>query len=186
MKNYIFVLSFLLVASFSSAFFTPSENARGVRVADTDGGYLIVGTKTTDVKGPCDVWLIKANALGEEVWSRTYGGTAYDKGVDVQPTPDGGYLIVGHTSSYGAGNYDVFLIKTDANGKELFHRSFGEAFNEYAFSISAIGSEKYRIDGKKQYCNGSNVGNCYDVPWRFVIDKWGNMLESRTGREGAY
>ncbi|MFK7923021.1 MAG: hypothetical protein AB8H47_13745 [Bacteroidia bacterium] len=186
MKHLFFVLCLIVSVCIFSAFITPSENARGVRVADTDGGYLIVGTKTTQVKGPCDVWLIKTNALGEEIWSRTYGGNSYDKGTDVQPTRDGGYLIVGHTSSYGAGNYDVFLIKTDAKGKQLWNKVYGDFFNEYGYSIEETSRANFLIRGKKQFCSGNNVGNCFDLPWQLLVDAEGNILESRTETEREY
>ena len=185
MKNYFFILGLLIIAGLSSAFFTPSENAEGVRVADTDGGYLIVGTKTTKVKGPCDVWLIKANALGEEVWSRTYGGTAYDKGTDVVPTADGGYFVVGHTSSYGAGNYDVFLIKVDRQGNKLWQKVYGDFFNDYAYSISEARNGNFLIKGKKQFCSGNNVGNCLDRPWHILIDSDGDIINSTTDPKRA-
>jgi len=46
-------------------------------------------------------------------WTKTYGGAADDRGESVQQTTDGGYIITGYTSSYGSGNYDVYLINVD-------------------------------------------------------------------------
>lgn len=52
-------------------------------------------------------------------WMRTYGGESDDLGWRVQETEDSGYIVLGSTRSFGSGDYDLWLIKTDANGDTL-------------------------------------------------------------------
>ena len=47
----------------------------------------------------------------DTLWTCTYGGSSGDYGYSVQQTSDGGFVVAGSTRSFGAGGYDVWLIR---------------------------------------------------------------------------
>ncbi len=80
-----------------------------------DGGNIITCvTRSPDEK--YNVHLTKTDADGNTAWNRIFGGEVYTFGNPLRQTKDGGYVITGYTNSFGAGNGDVILIKTDGNG----------------------------------------------------------------------
>ena len=90
-----------------------------------DGNYLIVGATESYGAGKSDILLIKVDSLGNEQWNKTFGGSESDYGYSIQQTSDGGYIIVGSTWSYGAGDEDVWLIKTNSLGTKQWDKTFG-------------------------------------------------------------
>jgi hypothetical protein len=86
-------------------------------VASPDGGYLVVGWTASAGAGGIDAYMIKISNDGAKIWERTYGGAKDDRAQAVAVTADGGYIIAGSTESIGAGENDVYLIRTDANGE---------------------------------------------------------------------
>ena len=112
-----------------------------------DGGYVIAGITGTYGAGFDDAWLIKTDSLGNKQWDRTFGGASYDRAYSVQQTQDGGYVIAGHTSSYGTGVCDFWLIKTDYSGNKQWDKTFGGSDNDYGHSVQQTTDGGYVIAG---------------------------------------
>ena len=94
-----------------------SDDDRGRALQQTtDGGYVIAGGTSSYGRDSLDLWLVKVDQSGAEEWNRTFGGPGVDKANSVQQTADGGYILTGFTESYGAGDRDIWLIKTDSQG----------------------------------------------------------------------
>jgi len=88
-------------------------------IQSSDGGYVMLGfSGRTDEFSILysDLIMIKADESGNEVWRQTYGGDGIDYGIEIIDTANNGYLLLGTTSSFGAGNNDFWAIKTDENG----------------------------------------------------------------------
>jgi len=141
----------------------------------TDGGFIIAGnTTSTDAWG--DVSLIKTDSNGIETWRKTFGGSGTtDTGYSVQQTNNGGYIIAGTTSSYGAGSTDVWLIKTDNNGNEDWNKTFGGTDYDSGSSVVQTSDGGFLITGTtKSYGAGFN-----DV-WLVKTDSNGNEAWNKT------
>ena len=111
-----------------------------------DGGYVMVGTSGSyGVAG--DFWLLKTDADGNLQWNRTYGGDAGDFGLGVINSNTGGYVLVGSTYSYGAGEDDIWLIKTDAQGNMVWNRTIGGPKDDYSWIVIANQGGGYTLAG---------------------------------------
>jgi hypothetical protein len=91
--------------------------ARAYSVVQTyDSGFVLVGYEAPSVTGSLDCYLVKTDASGTLLWKNTYGGELDDMMHSIASTHDGGYALVGQTRSFGAGNWDFWLVRTDENG----------------------------------------------------------------------
>ena len=121
----------------------------------SDGGYIIVGETYSYGAGSSDVYLIKADALGNQQWYKTFGGTGYDVGYSIQQTSDGGYIIAGGTESYGVGAFDVYLVKTDTGGNQQWYQTFGGITHDWGCSVQQAFDGGYIIaGGTESYVTG--------------------------------
>jgi len=139
----------------------------------SDGGYIVAGWTSSFGAGNRDIFLVKTDANGNLQWAKTYGGTNVDEAYSVQQTSDGGYIVAGTTRSFGAGNYDIFLIKTNASGNVQWAKTYGGTVYEEARSVQQTSDGGYIVTG---ITNSFGVGNIFLIK----TDANGNVQWAKT------
>jgi len=114
----------------------------------SDGGFAMTGWTRSYGAGGSDFWLVKTNALGNSEWSRTFGGSQSDLSYNILQTSDHGYILIGRTNSFGAGNYDGWIVRTNSAGDSLWSRTFGGAANDVFYRITACSDGGYLVTGE--------------------------------------
>ncbi len=124
-------------------------------VQDNDSGYIICGYTTSTVNAASLIYLVKIDAEGDCVWTRTYGGARENRGYYALPDKDGGYVIAAKTTSYiskGVG-WDMMAFKIDAKGNSLWTNFIPAADTDAGKSIIIEGDNQYMIGATKR-CYG--------------------------------
>jgi transcriptional regulator with XRE-family HTH domain len=161
----------LFILVFGTLFY---KDLKSLFVVPNDNSIISVSTINCGTKNECDIELVKKDIKGKILWKRILGGTSYDKASKVLRTKDGNYIVIGSTSSFGKGNYDVLVVKVSSEGEILWQKTYGEFLNDYGLRIAEIEDNLYQIEGTRQICKTINVSNdCYDQEWLFKIDESG-------------
>lgn len=141
----------------------------------SDGGYFVCGYTYSPSGGNfADVYLIKTDSSGVVEWESVIGGWNTDVGRSAQKTSDGGFIVTGRTRSFGAGNFDVYLLKVDASGDTVWTNTFGGTGDDAAFSVVVSrdqGEEVYTITGKTDSFGDGD----YDL-YLLRVDADGNLI----------
>ena len=154
-----------------------SDYCYSLQIAD-DGGYILAGYTNSFGNGSYDAWIIKTDSQGIEEWSQTYGGILIDESYLIQKTIEGGYILVGDTSSFGNGSYDSWIIKTDSQGNEEWNQTYGGNEEERSYSVRQTTDNGYVFIGKTE-----SFGNGGSDIWLIKTDKYGNVNEQASLRD---
>ncbi|TGE27451.1 T9SS type A sorting domain-containing protein [Hymenobacter metallicola] len=149
-----------------------------------DGGYLLAGSTVSSVGGDVtqaeignfDYWLVKIDASGTKLWDKRFGGFSDDYLSAVQPTADGGYLLVGSTRSLlsgditqdSRGGFDGWVVKIDANGNKLWNKRFGGSADDFLRFLQPTADGGCVLGGSTI----SPVGGDITQPSRGGVDYW--------------
>jgi hypothetical protein len=144
-------------------------------VLTADGGFMVVGYSDRYSSYNSDVFLLRINSGGDTAWTKTFGGDETDIATAVCLSGDGGYMIAGYTASFGAGSWDMFLIKVAENGDTLWTRTYGGTSFDQAWAIIPSNDGNFLLAGH----TGSYGAGDADM-YLVKVDPSGNPLWSRT------
>lgn len=119
----------------------------GTALVETqDNGFLLAGY-TAQFGGGLNAYIIRTDTLGDTLWTRAYGGASDDAFHSVDYTSSNGYIAVGFTESFGAGNRDVYAVNIDSSGDTLWSRTYGSIHWDEGFSVQSTSDDGYIIAG---------------------------------------
>ena len=122
------------------------EGARSIQQTE-DGGYILTGRTESFGAGSGDIWILKLSPTGDVEWQKTYGGNARDSAYSTQKTEDGGYILTGITESFGAGDFDFWVLKLSSTGGVEWQKTYGGNARDDACSIQQTADGGYIVAG---------------------------------------
>jgi hypothetical protein len=129
---------------------------QGVEMYETaDGGFVITGKTFSQTLGESDILLLRTDALGNLLWAKSFGGQWWDEGAGITRLMDGNYLISGSTISFGQGDFDILVLKTDTSGNILWGKTYGGPKTDASYTARENADSSIVISG---YTNSMGYG----------------------------
>ena len=145
-----------------------------------DGHFVYIGSSSSFSTGGLDDWdfyLVKIDIDGNEIWTKHYGGSLWDKSGSVIVAHDGGFLMSGYTSSpeFGADEPDFFLVKTDADGNQEWTQVYGfDDFRDGGGEVIATSDGGYFVLGGASLDYDPGLEDYRSDIWVIKTDAAGN------------
>jgi len=158
-------------------------------VKTQDGGAAVLGY-TQSINGDIsdktvedfDFWILKLDAENNIQWSKTFGGSEDDRGNDILQTKDGGFAILGYSTSSNldvpgnAGSQDFWMIKLDANGTISWSKTFGYLGADFGTTLLQTADNSYLITGVLDVTASGGQGNSRNSQRHAGGDIWAIKL----------
>jgi hypothetical protein len=140
-----------------------------------DNGYIITGSTSSFGQGNTDVYLLKLDSMGQKKFEKSFGGYSNEIGKSIVQLSDSSFVMLGYTSSFGIGGYDVFLVCADKNGNLLWQKTIGGSDWDFAYGFDITADGGFIIAGST-YSFGYGNADGYVIK----TDNVGNVIWSKT------
>ena len=139
------------------AFGGKKRDLAGAITKTSDGNLVIVGYgESFNKAGDKDAYLVKLDTNGKMLWQKAYGGDDAEMLLGVAATKDGGVIAVGSTESFGKGESDIYLVRLDKDGKQLWQKTFGGKREDVANAIVALADGNFILAGSSSSYNAGD------------------------------
>ena len=148
-----------------------------------DGGYIVAGQTYSFGAGSDDAWILKLSSTGAIEWQQTYGGIDRDWASTIRQTSDGGYIVACGTYSFGAGDWDFWILKLSSTGAIEWQRTYGGIESDWSQTCLPTSDGGYIVTG---YTESFGAGD--RDAWVFKLSSTGAIEWERTygGIQGDY
>ncbi|MFZ8805158.1 MAG: hypothetical protein ACO2PO_19590 [Candidatus Calescibacterium sp.] len=143
-------------------------------IQSSDGGYVVAGGTDSFGAGYSDMYIVKLDSSGNVIWTKTIGGSSDDGARSIIQSSDGGYVVAGFTESFGAGGYDMYVVKLNSSGNVQWTKTIGGSSGDGALSIIQSSDGGYVVAGLT-YSFGAGGWDFYVVK----MDANGNVCFSQ-------
>ncbi|HZV70799.1 MAG TPA: T9SS type A sorting domain-containing protein [Saprospiraceae bacterium] len=123
-----------------------AQFGNGVRQTD-DGGYIVAGQTNHRTLTGSDVYLMRMDAGGDTIWTKTFGATSAQTGRSICIADDGGFVVLGYDQSR---MQDLYLIKTNTSGSEEWSKNYGGDGQDIGYAVQQTTDGGYILSGAKQ------------------------------------
>lgn len=162
------------------------NNEEGGYIQQTsDGGYILLGYSNTFTNGGYDFIVYRLDSSGNKIWSKNYGGSADDKGISIQQTTDGGYIMIGTTESYTNGGKDILVYKLDASGNVTWKNNYGGTLDDEGYFIEQTSDGGYILVGNSLSFTNGGLDILVFKTNQYGTKEW-RQNYGTTGNEGGY
>ena len=158
--------------TFEKAYDGGGEDSGFSLLKDADGNFLALGDTSSFGAGNGDMFLQKTDGQGKLLWAKSYGGADLDEGLHVASTSDQGYILAGRSYSFGAGNEDAYLVKTDRDGNLQWSKVYGTPKIERSYSVRQTSDGGYILSGSSL--------NYQNTPIDFTVNNFDVLLIKTT------
>lgn len=160
---------------FNKTFGGPGEDQGRCAIQTLDKGYIAAGASSTYAFGGTDIWIVKTDSAGMHQWSKNYGGINSEWAWSVVQLPDSGYAVAGYTNSFGNGGYDMYLLRIDKSGNELWSKTFGGNDWDFAYAMITTNDGGFLLAGSTASFGAGN-----DDAYLVKTDASGDTLWTKT------
>ncbi len=174
-------------------------------LATLDGNFMVVGSSRSSISydkselnigGPAttDYWVVKINSLGQKIWDKTLGGNQWDLAHSMIATSDGGFLIIGDSSSGISGDKsetsdkyesDYWLIKINGTGQKLWDKTLGGDRADVPYKVVATSDGGFIVSGSSlsgitRDKTEANIGGTTTDYWVMKVNNTGQKVWDKT------